>query len=827
MSDEKPTEETSKSENIIEQNIEVEMKKSYIDYAMSVIVGRALPDVRDGLKPVHRRILYAMNEMNMRFNTSFKKSARVVGEVLGKYHPHGDQAVYDSMVRMAQDFSLRYPLINGQGNWGSIDGDSAAAMRYTEAKMMKITDELLADINKETVDYADNFDGSLKEPKVLPTKLPALLINGSSGIAVGMATNMPPHNLNEVGNALIALIDNPDMELKELIDHVKGPDFPTGGTILGTNGIASAYQTGRGRVKVRAVINEEQGKRRRKLIISEIPYMVNKSSLVLQIADAVKNKKIEGIADLRDESDRKGMRIVIELKNDANTEIVTNQLYKYTRCQETFGIINLALVNGQPKVLPLKSLLSLFLDHRKVVIKRRTEFDLKKAQARAHILEGLVKALNHIDNIIALIKSAETVQTAQEQLMSTYSLSDKQSKAILDMRLSKLAALEQEKIKDELKQINELIKELEFILANEQKVLSIIKEETQEIIDTYKDERRTQIIEGGDEDIDYEDLIDKEDVVVTISTAGYIKRIPKDTYKAQRRGGKGIIGASTKEDDILEHLFIANTHSYLLIITDKGILHWLKVYKIPQSGRYAKGTPIINLVRIGKGEKVSAVIPVKEFDDKHFLFMATKQGVVKKTNLSAFSRPRQGGIIALSLDENDSVIGVRKTDGTRHILLATAKGMAVRFDENNVRPMGRTARGVRGIKLAPNDHVVAKVVTQEDGILLTITENGYGKRTRISDYRLIGRGGKGVRNIICSSRNGDVVAVRTVNENDDVLFITEHGVVIRTPVKDISVIGRNTQGLRLMRLSSEDKVASAAKIIQDEEDINAEDIVDE
>jgi len=804
--------------NITPAVIEDEMKQSYLDYAMSVIVGRALPDVRDGLKPVHRRILYAMNEMGIKHNTPHKKSARIVGEVLGKFHPHGDQAVYDALVRMAQDFSLRYPLIDGQGNWGSIDGDSAAAMRYTEARMNKIAEELLADIDKDTVDFTDNFDGTLKEPVVLPSRIPNLLINGSSGIAVGMATNMPPHNLREIGEALIMLIDNPQASLHDIMEHVKGPDFPTGGIIVGTKGIMAAYHSGRkGRLKVRAVIEEEVSKTNKKmLIIKEIPYMVNKSQLIEQIANAVRDKKIESVTDLRDESDRKGMRIVLELRKDANPAVVMNQLYKHTRCQETFGIINLALVDGEPKILSLKDLLEHHIAHRRIVIRRRTTYDLSKAEARAHILEGLVRALDHIDEIITLIKKAPTVQEAHSSLKSRYGLSDDQSKAILDMRLSRLAALEQEKIRQELEETRKLIADLKAILSDERRILDIIKEEVRLLVEAYGDDRRTMIVEGEDDDIDIEDLIEEEDVVVTMSTAGYMKRTPIDTYKAQRRGGKGIKGAETREEDALEHLFIANTHHYLLVFTNKGKVYWLKVYRIPEAGRYSKGTPIINLVNLSKDERVSAVIPIKQFDNSLYLFMATKNGVVKKTVLEAFSRPRQGGIIALLLDDHDDVVDVKLTDGSKQIMLATAKGMAIKFHERDVRPMGRTSRGVRGIRLAPGDKVIGMIIARDDAVLATITENGYGKRTRISDYRLITRGGKGVRNIVRSPRNGDVVAIKTVSEFDDLMLITAKGIIIRVKAGDISLIGRNTQGVRLMRLHDGDKVVSAAKIVQEE-----------
>jgi DNA gyrase subunit A len=812
-----PAQEQPIASNIVNRVIEEEMRQSYLDYAMSVIVGRALPDAKDGLKPVHRRILFAMHDMGLKHNTAYKKSARIVGEVLGKYHPHGDQAVYDSLVRMAQDFSLRYLLVNGQGNFGSIDGDNPAAMRYTEVKMSRMSEELLVDIEKETVPFADNFDGSLKEPLVLPSRIPNLLINGSTGIAVGMATNMPPHNLNEISEALIALIDKPDSDSRELSRHITGPDFPTGGIIQGTAGIQQAYLTGRGKIRVKAVIAEEQNERRKRLVITEIPYMVNKSMLIEQIANAVRDKLIEGISDIRDESDRQGMRIVIELKQDASSEIVTNQLFKHSRCQETFSINNLALVDGQPKTLSLKELLQIFLTHRQDVIRRRTAFDLGKAKAKEHILEGLVKALEHIDAIIAIIRKSPTVVEAQNGLMKGYALSEEQSKAILDMKLSRLASLEQQKIKDDLAEVRKLIIELESILADELKILGIIKAETRELMAKYGDVRKTRVMDGGDEaDIDIEDLIEPEDVIVTISTAGYVKRTGIDTYKSQRRGGKGVIAATTKEDDVLNHLFVANTHHQLLVFTSHGQVYWIKVYRIPDSGRYSKGTALVNLLQMEKDERVSAVIPVKEFDDVHFLTFITTQGTIKKTTLDAYSRPRQGGIIAINLNEKDEVVDVLKTDGDKQLLIATAKGMAVKFHETDVRPMGRNSTGVRAIRLASDDRVIGMVAASDDDSLATITENGYGKRTRIADYRLISRGGKGVKNIICSPRNGDVVCVMRVTDQDDLLFITASGIAIRTPAKDISVIGRNTQGVRLMKLEGNDKIASAAKVIREE-----------
>lgn len=802
--------------NIIPCVIEDEMKQSYLDYAMSVIVGRALPDVRDGLKPVHRRILYAMNEMGMTHKAPFKKSARIVGEVLGKYHPHGDSAVYETLVRMAQDFSLRYPLIDGQGNWGSIDGDSAAAMRYTEARLAKIADELLADIDKETVAFHENFDGSLKEPDVLPAKLPNLLVNGSAGIAVGMATNIPPHNLKEVCRAVIALIDNPEIETGELLNYLQGPDFPTGGAIIGKGGLLQAYTTGRGRIKVKSILQHEEKKNKKQLVITEIPYMVNKAQLVEQIADAVREKRVEGVVDLRDESDRQGLRIVVELRRDANPEIVEKQLFAHTRLQVTFGINMVALVDGKPRTLGLKGVLEQYLLHRRTVVRRRTAYELKKAKERAHILEGLTKALDHIDEVITLIKKAKDVQNARHQLIEQYELTEQQANAILDMKLQRLAALEQEKIRRELEELRIKIAELEAILADEAAILTIIKEELQAMMEKYGDERRTRILEGEDEEFDLEDLIEPEDQVVTISHAGYAKRMELAQYRAQRRGGRGIRGATTKEDDFLEHLFIANTHDSLLIFTDKGKVYWKKVYYLPEASRQSKGKAIINLVKLEPDEKVNAVIPITEFNKNTYLFFVTKKGKVKKTPLAAYSRPRQGGIKAIVLQEDDAVVSVLKTSGNDSILLASAKGQAVKFHESDVRPMGRTAAGVRGIRLRPHDTVVGAIKADDEKSILTVTAHGYGKRSPISDYRLINRGGSGVRNIICSGRNGDVVAVKAVDGTEEIMLSTKYGIVIRTRTADVRVIGRNTQGVKLMRLQPGDEVVACAKIVSEE-----------
>ncbi|MBR9692856.1 DNA gyrase subunit A [Candidatus Woesearchaeota archaeon] len=805
-------------EKIIPRVIEDEMKRSYLDYAMSVIVGRALPDVRDGLKPVHRRILYAMNDLGMKYGQPFKKCARIVGEVLGKYHPHGDSAVYDSLVRMAQDFSLRYPLINGQGNFGSVDGDRAAAMRYTEARLGKIADELLQDIDKGTVDFVENFDGSLKEPSVLPAKLPNLLINGSSGIAVGMATNIPPHNLIEVCKATIALIDEPELEAAQLMEHIQGPDFPTGGIIAGKAGIAQAYGAGRGRIRVKSVVDVEEVKNKKRLVVHEIPYMVNKAQLVEQIADCVREKRIDGVSDLRDESDRKGMRIVIELKRDANPEIVENQLFAHTRMQVTFGINIVALVNGKPKTLGLKPILEQYILHRRLVVRKRTEFELKKAEERAHILEGLTKALDHIDAVVALIKKAKDVNQARVGLIAGYSLSEIQANAILDMKLQKLAALEREKIRQELEELKVRIAELNAVLADEERILTIIKDELSTLMEKYGDSRRTSIIDVEDEELDLEDLIEPQDQVVTISNAGYAKRMQLQLYREQRRGGKGVRGATTKEDDFIEHLFIANTHDYLLIFTDKGKVYWKKVYFLPESSRQSKGKAIINLVNLEPGEKVNAVIPINEFSKTEFLMFATAKGTVKKTPLSEYSRPRQGGIKAINLVEGDTLVTVLKTTGLDQVMLASAKGQAVKFNEEDARPMGRVSTGVRGIRLKPNDRLVGAIMAAEEKSVLTVTANGFGKRSPISDYRLINRGGLGVRNILCSSRNGDVVAVKSVDGTEGIMLSTKNGIVIRTDTKDVRIIGRNTQGVKLMNLNAGDQVVAMAKIAEENGD---------
>ncbi len=803
-----------KVEKIIPQVIEDEMKKSYIDYAMSVIVGRALPDVRDGLKPVHRRILYAMNDLGMQFNKSFKKSARIVGEVLGKYHPHGDTAVYDSMVRMAQEWSLRYPLIQGQGNFGSIDGDSAAAMRYTEARLAKISQEMLQDIEKDTVKFVDNFDGSLKEPTILPAKIPNLLVNGSSGIAVGMATNIPPHNLKEICNAVIAVIENPNLTTEELMQFVQGPDFPTGGIICGKQGIYQIFKTGRGKFKVRGKTKIEESNGKETIIVEEIPYQVNKSLLIEEMAALVRNKKVKGISDLRDESDREGMRIVIELNKGADHNIVLNQLYKHSRLQDTMGVTMLSLVDNEPKVLNLKQMIGFFIIHRSNIITKRTQFDLKKAKERAHILEGLITALKDIDSVIKKIKASKTVDDASKSLMKGYKLTSIQAKAILEMRLQKLASLEQENIKKEYSELLELIKKLEHILSNNDEILKIIKEETEDM-KKYSNERRTHFTEYQ-EDLDMEDLIKPHDVVVTITHSNYIKRLPVDTYKQQRRGGKGIIATGTKEEDFVENLFIANTHSYILFFTDKGKVYWLKVYSVPEASRQANGKAIVNLIQTEKDEKINALIPVKEFKEGEYLILATKKGIIKKTSLDAYSRPRKGGIIAINLDDDDELINAALTDGTKEIIIATKKGMAVRFNEQDARPIGRSARGVKGINLRKEDEVIGMVVADPSKTLLSITENGFGKRSKIEDYRLVRRASIGVINIKTSERNSNVVSIKTVDDDDELMFISKRGIIIRVPVKGISTIGRNTQGVRLMKLKEKDKVVSAAKIINGE-----------
>lgn len=799
--------------------IEDEMQKSYIDYAMSVIIQRALPDVRDGLKPVHRRILYAMHEAGMASNKPYKKSARIVGEVLGKYHPHGDSSVYEAIVRLAQDFSTRYLMVDGHGNFGSVDGDGAAAMRYTEVRMAKVAEMMLEDIEKETVDFGPNYDESLKEPSVLPSKVPALLINGSAGIAVGMATNIPPHNLSEVVNGLVMLIDNPDAEIPQLMTAIKGPDFPTGAAILGIDGIRSAYNTGRGVVKIRAKAEiEPMQKGKHRIVVSEIPYQVNKARLIENIAQLVKDGVVEGITDLRDESDRRGMRIVIELKSDVVPDVVLNQLYKHTQLQSSFGIIMLALVKGQPRILNLKQILEYYLEHQKEVITRRTRFELGKAQDRAHILEGLKIALDNLDEVIKTIRNSATADIAKTSLMEKFNLSQRQAQAILDMRLQRLTGLERKKIDDEYIDVMEQIDWLESVLADESKVMNIIKEDLLLVQKKFGDARRTEISTDTSE-MDIEDLIAEEDIVVTISHQGYIKRQTLDNFRSQKRGGVGKTGGSGKKaDDCAEHLFLSTTHHNILFFTNKGKVYRQKGYEIPEAGRTAKGTAIINLLPIEQGEKITAVIPVKEFKDDHFMFMATNKGTVKKTNLVDFDSARKTGLIAINLDANEDLIGVEMTDGNSEIVIATRNGIAIRFDEQDVRPMGRTAHGVRGITLNYGDEVVAMdSVANEEYEVLTATELGMGKRTAVSEYRKQTRGGKGVINMKITEKTGTVVGMRVINPEQEIMMITAGGIIIRIDVDQISQYSRNTQGVKLMTLNDDDKVVSLAAIHHEEE----------
>ena len=806
------------TQKIVQRTIEVEMKKSYIDYAMSVIVGRALQDVRDGLKPVHRRILYSMYDMGLTSGKAHKKSARVVGDCLGKYHPHGDTAVYDSLVRMAQDFSMRYPLIDGQGNFGSVDGDSAAAMRYTECRLATISEEMLADIEKDTVDFVDNFDGSLKEPGVLPAKLPNLLVNGASGIAVGMATNIPPHNLREIADAVVHLIDNPNLEVMDLMEFIKGPDFPTGGIIYGINGIIEAYSTGKGRLKVRARTKTEEHENKKKIIITEIPYMVNKSNLVEAIAELVKDKRIDGITDLRDESDREGMRVVIELRKDVMEEIVLNQLFSHTQMEVTFGVINLALVNNEPRVLTLKETLQSYVDYRKTVVIRRTEFELEEARKRDHILRGLIKAVDALDDTIALIRASESGEEARDALIQRFQLSEDQAKAILDMRLQKLTGLEIENLRQEFQEIEKRIRDLEDILANDKRIMDIIKAEVLEIREKHGDDRKTEIVHDAI-DLDIEDLIPVEDMVVIITHDGYIKRLPINTYKQQRRGGVGLIGMETKEEDHVVDLFVTSTHNYIMFFTNHGRVYWLKAYMVPVGGRHAKGKPIVNLLPgLEEGEKVLDTIPVKEFDDQHFLVFATKKGIIKKTKLSAYAHVRSSGIIALGLEPGDELVDTRLTDGTKEVVIATKDGQAVRFNESEVRSMGRPARGVIGIRLYDGDEVVSMAAVTSDSKLLTITENGYGKMSLVSDYRKTKRGGRGVITIKTGDRNGRVIAALDVLEDDELIVTSTGGMVIRIPVTDIRVMGRATMGVTIMRLRNGDRVTAVARLVGEKEE---------
>lgn len=800
-----------KNDRVLDVDISNEMKNCYIDYAMSVIVGRALPDVRDGLKPVHRRILYSMNELGLFPDKQFRKSARIVGDVLGKYHPHGDTAVYDAMVRLAQDFSIRYTLVEGHGNFGSVDGDSAAAMRYTEARLSKISMEMLRDINKDTIDFVDNFDGTEKEPSVLPSRFPNLLVNGSSGIAVGMATNIPPHNLGEVIDGAIMLIDNPDVTIKELMTKIKGPDFPTAGIIVGKEGIRQAYETGRGKITVRAKAEIEEEKGRNKIIVTELPYQVNKAKLIENIAELVKDKKIEGISDLRDESDRQGMRIVIELKRDANPNIVLNLLYKHTNMQTSFGVIMIALVKGEPKVLSLKQILYYYIEFQKEVIVRRTKFDLEKAEARAHILEGLRIALDHIDEVINLIRSSKNDEIARNGLMEKFGLSEKQAQAILDMRLRRLTGLEREKIEEEYAELIKTINYLKEILENDRLVFQIIKNELTEIKEKYSDTRRTKITSKSDE-IDIEDLIQEEEVAVTITHAGYIKRLPIDTYRSQKRGGKGIQGLSTREDDFVEHLFITSTHYNLLFFTNMGRAYKLKAYEIPEGGRTAKGTNIVNILPLNPRERIQAVIAIKEFVDDQYLIFATKNGVIKKTQLDEFVSIRKNGLNAINLRTSDELIGVRLTDGKQKITIVTQNGYCITFEESDVRSMGRTASGVKAITLREGDIAVGMELYDENQNLLIVSENGFGKRTPYTEYSVQGRGGKGLITYKVTDKTGKIVGAKTVKKDDEVMLINNNNIIIRLEVNDISVTGRNTMGVTLMRNKEDQKIVSVAKI---------------
>lgn len=802
---------------VIPIDINEEMKHSYLDYAMSVVVGRALPDVRDGLKPVHRRILYAMHSLGLSPDKPHRKSAYIVGEVLAKYHPHGDVAVYDALVRMAQDFAARYPMVDGHGNFGSIDGDSAAAMRYTEARLSKIATEMLTDIEKETVSFIPNYDEKTEEPTVLPARIPNLLVNGSSGIAVGMATNIPPHNLGEVIDGVVKMIDHPDVSIKDLTAIIKGPDFPTSGKIMGMGGIWDAYRTGRGSIKVRAqVLVEKNSNGKNNIIVHELPYQVNKARLIEKIADLVKDKKLEGISDLRDESDRRGMRIVIELKRDVNPQIILNQLYKHTQMQETFGVIMLALVDGKPRYLNLKQVLFYYLEHQKDVIVNRTRFELNKAEARAHIVEGLRIALSFLDEVIKIIRSSRNTEIAKESLMERFELSEKQAEAIVEMRLRQLTGLEREKLEQEYQELREKISYLRAVLADERKVLDIIKDELLAIKNKYADPRRT-VISYEEAAFEAEDLIPVEEVVITITNQGYIKRIPLDTYRSQRRGGRGVTAMGTKEEDFVRHLFTTTTHHFFLFFTNQGKVYRLKVHEIPEAGRQAKGTALVNLIYIENNEKVTAVIPVREFNPEQYLFMVTSRGVVKKTPLNQYDTSRRDGIIALALDEQDELIDVKLTNGNEEIILATQAGLAIRFSEQGVRSTGRVSRGVKGITLRQDDMVIGMEAVRPEAFLLTVTANGFGKRTPLSEYRLQSRGGKGIINVKTSDRNGPVVAVQVVRDEEEIMMITAEGIIIRFSAGDISTMGRSTQGVTLMRLDPGDSVVAVARVYAEDE----------
>ena len=804
-------------DHTLNRDIVDEMNESYLNYSMSVIVSRALPDVRDGLKPVHRRILYGMSELGSSWNRPYKKCARIVGEVMGKYHPHGDSSIYDALVRMAQDFSMRYELVDGQGNFGSIDGDNAAAMRYTESRMTKLSAELLKDLEKDTVDWSPNFDETLKEPTVLPTTVPTLLVNGSEGIAVGMATKIPPHNLSEVVDGLIALIDDKTITTEGLMEHIKGPDFPTAGMILGVDGLRAAYETGRGKIKMRARAHIETAKNGKdSIIITEVPYQTNKANVVEKIADLVRDKKIVGITDLRDESDKDGIRVVIETKRDAVPEVILNQLYQQTQLQDTFGIILLALVDGVPKIMPLKTVLEQFIEFRHEVVVRRTEFDLKAAEARAHILEGLKIALDNIDEVISIIKGSKDPSQAKEGLMNAFNLSEIQSQAILDMRLQKLTGLEVDKIVDEYKEVIKLIAFLKGILESKSQRMEIIKEEMLAVKTEFGDERRTEII-PVDANFSMEDMIAEEEVVLTITHSGYIKRTALNTYRTQRRGGRGVQGATSNDEDFVEHLFIANTHNYMLFFTNLGKCYWLKVYDIPQGGRATKGRAIVNLIGCEPGEKVEAFVSVKEFDDNHFIVMATRNGLVKKTVLSAYSKPRKGGIYAIEIRDGDTLIEARITNGENDILLGTREGKSIRFSEKNIRPTGRKTMGVKGITLSSKeDYVIAMLVVKREGTILVATEKGLGKRTDVIQYRTQSRGGKGVMTMRVTEKTGKMVSIMEVVDADDLIVITDKGVLMRQPVSHIRTIGRVTQGVKLVKLDDGTKISSISRVINDE-----------
>lgn len=799
---------------ILPVNLEQEMRNSYIDYAMSVIVSRALPDVRDGLKPVHRRILYAMQEAGMTSGKPYKKSARIVGEVLGKYHPHGDSSVYDAIVRMAQDFSMRYMLADGHGNFGSVDGDPPAAMRYTEVRMAKIAELMLQDIDKDTVDFVPNYDESLKEPSVLPSKFPELLVNGTSGIAVGMATNIPPHNMSEVIDGVLMLIDNPDASVEELMTVIKGPDFPTGGLIMGTTGIRDAYTTGRGSVKMRAKAHiETMSNGKPRIVVTELPYQVNKARLIEKIAELARDKQIEGITDLRDESDRKGMSIVIELRKDINPDIMLNQLYKHTQLQDTFGVIMLALVDNQPRILTLKQVLHYYIQHQEDVITRRTRYELSKAEARAHILEGLTIALDHLDAVITTIRESQTADIARNALMDGFKLSEKQAQAILDLRLQRLTGLEREKIEEEYQEVLKKIEWLKSVLADESKIMTIIKDELSAVKEKYGDARRTTITYDMSE-MSEEDLIADEDVVLTISHNNYIKRMKLDTYNKQNRGGQGILGMSTKEGDFVENILITTTHHTILFFTSRGRVHYLKAYQIAEASRQARGTALINLLKLDKGEKITAVLQVREYNPAKFLFMATRKGIVKKVQLSEFNTTRKLGVIALKLDDDDELIGVKQTDGQKQIVIGTRNGYAIIFDEEEVRSMGRIARGVKGIKLRDGDEVVGMDTIKRDSEILTVTAGGYGKRTKVEEYTTHHRGAMGVINLRVTEKTGEVIGLKVVRDGQELMLISTNGIIIRTGLDKISVIGRASQGVIIMKTAEDDKVASMAILTQ-------------